>query len=213
MASTDGELPPPSQSHFASFQNFAPNDGASFDNEFVRLASSQNWVPGSQQYTRERTIAMRQELKLHYFSQSQLQSQDDDDIKSEQDAELTEEELQLRGYQDLCHEVGIPPNDSIAECKKNLKNTLVNIVDLIDARRMGKKVEVWDDFEAFRDYTLQDEHRIDAREAKEDGGFLASLLQHLRLPGSRRRRNKGGKKGSAGSRVASGRVTKGRLHV
>ncbi len=216
MASTNGEdadviaelLPPPSsQSHFAQFENFAPNDGASFDNEFDRLASSQNWIPGSQQYTRERTIAMRQELKLHYFSQ---QSQDGNN--SETDAEFTEEDLELKGYQNLCREVGIPSNDSIAECKRDLKNTLVNIVDLIDARRMGKKVEVWNDFGAFRDYTLQDEHRIDAREAKKDGGFLASLLQRLRLPGSQRRRRKGGKSG-AGFRVASGRVKKSRLRL
>ncbi|KAK3986017.1 hypothetical protein QBC44DRAFT_334039 [Cladorrhinum sp. PSN332] len=151
---------------------------------------------------------MRQELKLHYFSQPQ----DDDDGKTKEDAEFTEEDLELKGYQDLCREVGISSNDSIAECKRDLKNTLVNIVDLIDARRMGKKVEVWDDFEAFRDYTLQDEHRIDAREAKEDGGFLASLLQRLRLPGSQRRRRKRGTSG-AGRRVASGRVTKGHLRA
>ena len=210
MASINGdagaEFPPPSQSHFATFENFAPNDGASFDNEFGRLASSQNWIPGSQQYARERTIAMRQELKLHYFSQSQ------DDDNGETDAGFTEEDRELKGYQDLCREVGIPSQDSIAECKRHLKNTLVNIVDLIDARRMGKKVEVWDDFEAFRDYTLQDEHRVDAREAKKDGGFLASLLQRLRLPGSRRRRRKGRESG-VGSGVASGRVTKSRLRV
>ncbi|KAK0712347.1 hypothetical protein B0T26DRAFT_741531 [Lasiosphaeria miniovina] len=157
------ELPPPSQSHFAKFENFAPNDGASFDNEFDLY--------------REPTIAMRQELKLHYFSQSQ-------DGNSETDAGFTEEDLELKGYQKLYREVGIPSNDSIAECKRDLKNALVNIVDLVDAQRLGKKVEAWNDFGAFRDYTLQDEHRIDAREAKKDGGFLASLLQRLRLPGS-----------------------------
>ena len=199
------ELPPPSQSHFDNFENFAPNDGASFDNEFGRLASSQNWIPGSQQYTRQRTIAMRQELKLHYFSQSQ-------DGNSETDAEFKEEDLALKGYQTLCREVGIPSNDSIADCKRDLKNTLVNIVDLIDARRVGKKVEVWVDFGAFREYTLQDEHRIDASEAKKDGGFLASLLQRLRLPGSQRQRRKGEKSG-AGLRVASGRVKKSRLRI
>jgi len=45
---------------------------------------------------------MRQELKLHYFSQSQ-------DGNSETDAEFTEEDLELKGY--LCREVGIPSND------------------------------------------------------------------------------------------------------
>lgn len=63
--------PPPSQSHFAKFEHFTPNDAASFDDEFARLASSQQWVPGSQEYTRQRTIAMREELQLHYFSQPQ----------------------------------------------------------------------------------------------------------------------------------------------
>jgi hypothetical protein len=164
---------PMSQSHFAKFDNFTPNDNVSFDDEFARLASSQNWVPGSQLYTQERTIAMREELQLHYFSQSKLAGD-----------ELTEEE-QLKGYQSLCREVRIPERDTISECKKDLKNTLVNIVDLIDARRVQREVKVWDDFESFRAYTLQDEHRINMHEAKQDGGYLASLLQRLRGPRSR----------------------------
>ncbi|KAK4148506.1 hypothetical protein C8A00DRAFT_38921 [Chaetomidium leptoderma] len=186
--------PPPSQSHFAKFEHFTPNDAASFDDEFARLASSQQWVPGSQEYTRQRTIAMREELQLHYFSQPQ---QLDD---------VDEEEITLQGYQALCHEVGIDPSDSVAECKRNLKNTLVNIVDLIDARRTGKRVEVWDDFEEFRAYTLQDEKRINHEEAKKPPGYLASLLQRLSEPRSRR---KGRKRNSPkGSRVVSGRITK-----
>ncbi|KAK7415951.1 hypothetical protein QQX98_005524 [Neonectria punicea] len=188
--------PPMSQSHFAKFDHFAPNDDASFDDEFARLASSQNWVPGSQLYTQERTIAMREELQLHYFSQSQTPS-----------GKLTEEE-QLEGYQSLCREVRIPASDSIDECKKNLKNTLVNIVDLIDARRVQKDVKVWDDFDAFRAYTLQDEHRINLHEAKQDGGYLASLLQRLNGPRSRTRRR--GKSGGSGPARDSGRVVKKR---
>ncbi|KIL84594.1 hypothetical protein FAVG1_12120 [Fusarium avenaceum] len=187
---------PMSQSHFAKFDNFTPNDNVSFDDEFARLASSQNWVPGSQLYTQERTIAMREELQLHYFSQSK-QTGD----------ELTEEE-QLKGYQSLCREVRIPEKDSIPECKKDLKNTLVNIVDLIDARRVQKDVKVWDDFESFRAYTLQDEHRINMHEAKQDGGYLASLLQRLQGPRSRSR-NRGRSRHSNSSRN-SGSVVKKR---
>ncbi|KAL7792989.1 hypothetical protein V8C37DRAFT_379791 [Trichoderma ceciliae] len=163
--------PPSSQSHFDKFQNFTANSSAPFDDEFARLALSQNWVPGSQNYTKERTIAMREELKIHYFPSSQQPDGTQE--------EPTEEDI-LKGYQDLCREVSISPSDSTAECKKNLKKTLVNIVDLIDARRMDKKVEVWHDFEAFREYTLQDEHRISVDEAKEGEGYLASLLQKLR---------------------------------
>lgn len=186
--------PPSSQSHFAKFENFTPDDDASFDHEFSRLASSQEWIPGSQTYTRERTIAMREELKLHYFSQSQT-------IDEEPERELTDEE-KLQGYQALCHEVGIPPSDSMVECKKQLKATLVNIVDLIDARRTSQKVKVWEDFEAFRNYTLRDEHRIRSDEAKKNGGYLASLLQDFGPSRSRRKR------GTRGAGVLSGRVMK-----
>lgn len=169
--------PPSSQSHFDKFQNFTPSHDAPFDKEFARLALSQKWIPGSQEYTRERTIAMREELKMHYFSSQQLDSTQE---------EPTEEEI-LQGYQDLCREVGIPPYDTAAECKYNLKRKLVNIVDLIDARRTNKKVQVWTDFQAFRKYTLKKEHRISTEEAKKDGGYLASLLQYLRDPHGQRR--------------------------
>ncbi|KAL7950710.1 hypothetical protein V8C42DRAFT_127888 [Trichoderma barbatum] len=169
--------PPSSQSHFDKFQNFTPSQNAPFDQEFSRLALSQKWIPGSQEYTKERTIAMREELKTHYFSSQRLESTQE---------EPTEEEI-LKGYQDLCIEVDIPPSDSVAECKKNLKKKLVNIVDLIDARRTDKKVRVWHDFQAFRKYTLQKEHRISVDEAKKDGGYLASLLQRLRDPHDQRR--------------------------
>lgn len=192
----DANMPPPaSQSHFETFDNFTPNDDAAFDDEFARLACSQDWVPGSQKYTRERTIAIRQEVKLHYFSQT---------AEDDPDRELTDEE-KLAGYQGLCDEIGIESSESIDECKKNLKSTLVNIIDLIDARRMNKAVKVWDDFEAFRAYTLQDGHRIDPKEAKK-GKFLDSLLQRLRGPGRSRRRRGG--RNRVGARVVSGRVTK-----
>ncbi|KAL6884487.1 hypothetical protein GGI43DRAFT_419399 [Trichoderma evansii] len=98
-----------------------------------RLASSQNWISGSQLYNRECTIAMRQELKLHYVSQSWPL----DDAGEE----LTEEE-ELKWYQDLCEEVGIPPSDSIAVSKNHLKDTLVNIIELIDAGWARKRVEL-----------------------------------------------------------------------
>merc|ERR1712000_39627 len=136
--------------HFATFNNFTPDYSASFDHEFARLASSQDWVPGSQEYKWERTIAIREELTSLYFAPTPLASID------EQPAPLTEEEQQLKGYRDLCDEIGIPPSNSTDECKKQLKSTLVNIVDLIDARRTGAAAMVWQDFDAFRTYIRRD---------------------------------------------------------
>jgi hypothetical protein len=143
---------------------------------------------------------MREELELLYFSQPQPLA----DV-AEEPKRLTEEQ-KLRGYQDLCEEVGIPPSDSIDECKKHLRSTLVNIVDLIDARRTCAVVQVWHDFDAFREYTLQDKHRINKEEAKRGEGFLASLLQDFRPLGRRKRR--GLKMNGVGSRVLTGRVGK-----
>lgn len=269
------DMPPPSQSHFSQFANFAPNDGASFEDEFSRLASSQNWVPGSQVYRRQRTIAIREELTLHYFtppealpaSQSRQQreelSSDNEEDEEDEDEEdstddqspsplpegapppssqprprirkktrtktktktqpqppptiLTKEQRILQGYQSLCLEVGIPPHDTAKECQTHLQNTLVNIIDLIDARRVvptddgtgKKKVKVWDDFEAFRDYTLQPEHCISQREAKKGDGILASLLQRLRGRGKRTGKGRGKDDGAGVSKTVSGRVTKG----
>ncbi|KAL6850628.1 hypothetical protein ACO1O0_007752 [Amphichorda felina] len=209
--------PPPasaSSSHFAKFGNFTPDDGASFDDEFRRLASSQNWAPGSQAYTRERTIAMREEIKTHYFSQPSQQrggggGGGGGGGRQEAKGELTWRE-KLMGYQELCREVGLVPSESIDECKRLLKTKLVNIVDLIDARRLSREVKVWDDFGAFCNYTLEEGHMISAEEAKKDGGFLASLLR--RIPGLRRkggrRRVRMGEGVAPGSRVMTGRVGK-----
>ncbi|TWU70437.1 hypothetical protein ED733_000022, partial [Metarhizium rileyi] len=83
------EDPPLSQSHFAKFEDFTPNADAPFEHEFTRLASSQDWIPGSQRFTRERTIAMREEIAVHYFPGSQT-------------VDLSEEE-KLQGYRALCH--------------------------------------------------------------------------------------------------------------
>lgn len=193
------KLPPPSsQSHFATFDNFAPDDAAPFDDEFARLAATQNWVPGSQEYTQERTIAMREEIKTLYFSQSQPLA----DIPEA----LTPDQV-LEGYHALCDEVGIERPANIGDCKRELKKNLVNIIDLIDARRTGKEIKIWTNFEEFSAYTIQDGHRIDKEEAKKDGGFLASLLQRLGGPRKRTRRRKG--RGSKpGQGVVSGRVIK-----
>jgi len=217
----------PSASHFATFDNFVPDGDASFDDEFARLASSQQWAPGSQQYTRQRTIAISQELKLHYFSQARPrpstieegdEDEDGDDCGDGDDdaddlpraAEPTEEELKLRGYQALCTEVGISSlPDTIGECTKALKNTLVNIIDLINVRRCpGTKVSVWDDFEAFRRYTLQPKRRISLEDAK--GTVLESLLQTLRTPRSRTRARAAARKPPVASAVVAGRVKKER---
>lgn len=219
---TTSAPPPSSQSHFAKFEGFDPDDDAPFEDEFSRLASSQDWIPGSQQFVQERTIALREELTLHYFSHAHAKLEDiceAEDVSGAEDVfaqklekGLTQEEIDMTGYQSLCKDVGIPVGDSIENCQRRLKATLVNIPDLINVRRTGQKVKIWDDFEEFRSYTLGDPTKmIHKEEAKAGRGYLASLLQRLIIRGSRlsrlqrRRRRKGG---MFGGKVQSGRVEK-----
>jgi len=239
--------PPASQSHFAKFQSssFTPDDNLSFDSEFARLASSQEWKPGSQEYVRQRTIAIVEELHTHYFSQpsvAAIKEEPEPSSSADEIQEITPQEfhhsiqpqqqhtpfpvppsahdpsqieIRRNGYQSLCREVGIvPPPGQIGECKRRLKAKLVNIVDLIDARRTGKKVKVWEDFRSFKKHTLLPEHRISKEDAK--GTVLASLLQHLSCSGARRKALRGempgalrtGRVGVGLKRVRSGRVAK-----
>ncbi|KAH6845694.1 hypothetical protein B0I37DRAFT_380877 [Chaetomium sp. MPI-CAGE-AT-0009] len=102
----------------------------------------------------------------------------------EKKEELTAEEMKrLRGYQALCRGIGIDPSNSIPECYRRLKDTLVNIVDLIDARRTGKRVKVWENPREFWADTRLDKNRLNGREANRAPGYLAPLLK--RSPASR----------------------------
>ncbi|KAH6617923.1 hypothetical protein B0J18DRAFT_468258 [Chaetomium sp. MPI-SDFR-AT-0129] len=254
------DMPPPSQSHFSQFANFAPDDGASFEDEFKRLASSQNWEeeeeeeeedddddneedeedeeeeseenPSDSQDPSAPPPSSQPRPRIRSKTETKTKSPTKTKTKTKPQPQppiLTDQQRILQGYQSLCVEVGLPPPDTIKECKHDLKNTLVNIIDLIDVRRVvgpghrkvpGKKkkkqkqrVKVWDDFEAFRRYTLQPEHRIDREEAKRGDGILASLLQRLYVPDrkgrGKRRGREPGKDGASVSKTVSGRVTKG----
>ncbi|KAI8233675.1 hypothetical protein K4K54_009975 [Colletotrichum sp. SAR 10_86] len=121
---------------------------------------------------RKRALAMQDELKSHYFPSTPLII-----INNKRTKRLIKEQ-QLKAYQDLCREVGLPLGDSIDECKKSLKSTLMG---LINALRTHSAVLVGQEFNAFRNYTLQGEHQIDTQEAKKGEGFLTSLLQDFRL--------------------------------
>lgn len=203
-------LPTMTTSHFAQFSGFVPDTKARFDDEFDRLASSQDWAPGTQEYRRERTKAIGSELKYWYFSQEVADSDDsnddsgddaiglhksqDDDASEDSNVtpdseglqekapkvkrkQLSQAEQDLLGFHALCREVGIEPRETRVECELALKSIWVNIVDFIDAQRTHEQVKVWDDFEAFREYTLK--KRIDLQQAKDDI-YLRSLLQNLR---------------------------------
>ncbi|KAI3394135.1 hypothetical protein diail_3188 [Diaporthe ilicicola] len=194
--------------HFAQFlsQDFEPDNSASFGDEWERLRASQGWVPGSQVYKRERARALRNELRSCYFPASSVRIKEEEegdmnggkrngaatpnavkeeeDVRREDSKALTEAESELLGFQAMCTAVGKQPGDTPGECKAALRATLVNIVDLIDARRMGQEVQVWTDFDKFCAYTMGHDKMIPLDQAKEDE-LLQCFLKKIRIGGGR----------------------------
>lgn len=166
-----------------------------FNEEFDRLAASQGWDRGSRQYAREWTNQLGEVVWRHYF----LDDDDDEEaaldggvdivhvaIKREPGTEAaphrasTSMVRKLRGFQRLCREVGVGCPLSIPACKAALGRALVNIVDLVDAKRARHPVVVWADFADFRDYTLTcPGKRINPREVARDE-VLRCFLQRLK---------------------------------
>lgn len=185
--------------HFSQFTSasFEPNDKASFSDEWARLSQSQGWTRGTQQYNEQRACALRNELQTHFFAspsralpaiKCEVTEEDGTDMGSlaEPDHQRHQEAIELQGFRAMCAAVGRSPGDTVKACKDILRQTLVNIVDLIDARRMGgeRVVRTWTDFEAFKAYTLDSaggDKTIPVRVAKQDP-LLKCFLQNFCRP-------------------------------
>ncbi|KAK7946645.1 uncharacterized protein PG986_010966 [Apiospora aurea] len=179
--------------HFAMVPDFRPDSSAPFGDEFERFASSQGIVPGSKEYLKQRTTAIKREFDVLYLSQpikeedenedkeedDKSDSRDDMDIKDES---LTEDELILRAFHDLCRHVNVEPGPTARDCELAIKRVgPINIVDFLDAERTGKPVQIWpwSQFSQFRRYTLGDRDKcIHLGQAKEHP-LLRALLQDL----------------------------------
>lgn len=185
--------------HFSQFTSnaFKPDDKASFGDEWARLSQSQGWTRGTKHYNEQRACALRNELQTHFFAspsralpaiKSEESGEEGPDVESlaEPDHQRHQETVELQGFQAMCKAVGRSPGDTVKECKGILRRTLVNIVDLIDACRMGgeRVVRVWTDFEAFKAYTLDSaggDKTIPVKVAKQDP-LLRCFLQNFCRP-------------------------------
>lgn len=173
---------------------FQPDAKAKFSQEFDRLASSQGWARGSPRYKTERVTALSDQVWTHFFKDALEERDTGRPARREgfgRPAEsgladpVREESRKLRGFQALCRAVGREPGGALEECKMILKGTLVNIVDLIDACRTGKLLEVWTDFYRFKRYTLDDEEKtIPLHLAKHDE-VLKCFLQKFGIHGQK----------------------------
>ncbi|KAI6841065.1 hypothetical protein KC332_g1136 [Hortaea werneckii] len=85
------------------------------------------------------------------------------------------DETKLQGWQRLCEDVGIAPEDSIKQCKKALKTTFVNIHDLVAAKQQGKTPQRFPTRKALRDYIVAT-NKWFSKEVAKQNGFLRVLL-------------------------------------
>lgn len=180
---------------FGSQDNeYKPDVKADFNQEFSRLASSQGWVPGTQQFKEERMTALSSQVWTHFFKDA-LKEEDTEILASSVDyTDPTSSMLsfwdqdprrKLKGFQRMCRAVRREPGGTLEECKMILKGTLVNIVDLIDACRIGASLEVWTDFEEFESYTFDGCRTIPVAQAKKHEA-LKCFLQVFNEKGQKR---------------------------
>ncbi|KAH7391715.1 hypothetical protein BKA66DRAFT_607275 [Pyrenochaeta sp. MPI-SDFR-AT-0127] len=153
--------------------NFVPQPTASFNDEFKRFASTQEWE--SKDHLRKAKIdAIRDELIHHCLPGGITIDQEDE----EEGIILTEGQT-LQIYQEMCRLAGKPVHNDIDSCILELKRRpFVNILDFIDTFRTGERVHTFNDWDKFVKYTF-DGRIIDVKYAKENE-FLAPLLQNLR---------------------------------
>ncbi|THW23112.1 hypothetical protein D6C86_02026 [Aureobasidium pullulans] len=143
-------------SFFELFPSFEPDRKASIKKEFDRLAKQQNWP----KEVAERFRAVCYEDELADFSVAQG---------------LT---TPLKKLQMLCAELcvdDIPP--SINKCKEALNKVKVNLVDLMNARRQGKQVRIFESYKTLSKYTRKKKMYCPKQAAKSEG--IRVLLKRM----------------------------------
>lgn len=167
-----------SQSYFARFPAFQIAATAPAIAEFNRLANQMNWREGSKRYKRERSKFFESEFGIQFGTDAS----------------------NLANWQALCLELEIKsPIQSISQCRKvcyiifffffifsfsklnifkALSKVHVNLVDIVDSRRTGKKVKFFASPKALRKYTIETEKIFPKSAAKKDG-FLKALLRGI----------------------------------
>ncbi|KAG9238508.1 hypothetical protein BJ875DRAFT_502020 [Amylocarpus encephaloides] len=85
----------------------------------------------------------------------------------------------LHSWQNLCHVLNIKSvPDRLKECREQVRQTHVNLVDLVDTPRTGASVRVFPNLEKLRDYTSKNEKYFPKEDAYA-GGLLRFLLREI----------------------------------
>ncbi|KAG9847636.1 hypothetical protein KCU98_g3831, partial [Aureobasidium melanogenum] len=142
-------------SYFDRFPDFDHHPRRSVHDEFNRLVKTQKW--DKKETARQRAACYNEELEGHFVK---LGIAD-----------------QLDRLQHLCVELSIEPPDTITQCKKILKKTHVNLVDLMNARRTHKKVGKFDTEKQLSKYSRETGKIYPKKDAK--GDVVKVLLRHI----------------------------------
>ncbi|KAJ4266057.1 hypothetical protein NW762_004030 [Fusarium torreyae] len=85
----------------------------------------------------------------------------------------------IESWQKLCRVLEIEPiPGSLSECRKSVRETHVNLVDLVETQRTGLPVKVFKTLKNLQDYTIRTEKFFPKRNAHE-GGLLRYLLREI----------------------------------
>ncbi|KZF26004.1 hypothetical protein L228DRAFT_257511 [Xylona heveae TC161] len=145
-------------SYFNRFKGFVPNPKGSIRGEFRRLAWYMNWQPHTKEWYHHRYECYDAEFGRWYGTDTS----------------------RLDSWRSLCREVGHEGKEftSITQCKKYLQTIHVNLIDLIDSRRKGTKVRVFQSYAALRAHTLKSGKKVPREMAKKDG-FARVFLRFM----------------------------------
>lgn len=90
----------------------------------------------------------------------------------------------LESWKGLCRAIGISPiPDELEACREVVRDTHVNIVDLVDKPNTRRRVKIFHSEEALSGYT-KDTGKFFPKENAYAGGLLKYLLRHIMNPSS-----------------------------
>ncbi|KAJ7849445.1 hypothetical protein B0H13DRAFT_2402755 [Mycena leptocephala] len=146
-------------SYWTAFPGLSPphNPAAPLQAEFARLAEHCGWDDDTRKA--QWKICARAEFE-HYFAGAQSE---------------------LAGWHAMCDLVGVEAPTSIKRCREMFRTEVfVNIVDLMDGRRMGTSVRTHASAKALRSYSKRTK-KIFPKENAKKNPFLKVLLIEMML--------------------------------
>ncbi|KAJ4005955.1 hypothetical protein NW752_001201 [Fusarium irregulare] len=143
---------------FAEYPEFDYNSSNPIWTEFYRMSDSFDWDSDDEEDAkREFKAAMVKQFNDIYGT-------DPDN---------------LQNWQKLCHVLNIEPVPSrLGQCRQRVRQTHVNLVDLVETGNTGMPVKVFENLEQLQRYTIKNE-KFFPKYSAYHGGLLRFLLREI----------------------------------